>query len=61
MEEVCANSDRLGFGTITDLPTSATGGLVLHVCDEEFHFGDGPDANTDRDTTYSGATAYTYT
>ena len=51
----------LAFSTTADLPTSATGGLVLHVCDEAFHFGDGPDADTNRDAPYSGATDYTYT
>ena len=42
----------LNFSTHrSDLPrTSATAGLVLHVCDQPFHFGDGPDADTNRTT-----------
>ena len=52
-------SGALTFSVNADLPTSATGGLALHVCDDDFHFGDGPDAGTARDSAYD-STDFSY-
>ena len=54
-----STAGNLEFSTTADLPTSATEGLALHVCDAAFHFGDGPDTDTDRDASYI-AGSYTY-
>ena len=54
-----ATGGTLYFSTATDLPTSATGGVQLHVCGDTFHFGDGPDAGTGADASYASGT-YTY-
>ena len=50
---------NLYFSTATDLPTSATSGVQLHVCGDTFHFGDGPDSGNNPDASYH-ASLYTY-
>ena len=53
---------NLYFTTATDLPTSATSGIQLHVCGDVFHFGDGPDSGTSPDASYFAAgSSYFYT
>ena len=47
------------FSVTADLPAASTSGLQLHVCDDTFHFGDGPDSGTSPDASYI-ATHYTY-
>ena len=57
-----ATGGTLSFSTATDLPTTATDGVQLHVCGDPFHFGDGPDAGTGADASYaSGTFTYSWT
>ena len=54
-----ATGGTLSFSTATDLPTTATSGVQLHVCGDPFHFGDGPDPGTGADASYASGT-FTY-